>query len=91
MFALLETREESQPVTRFCEQHNIKEACYYYWLKKYREANGQEDAGFAAVMVEDTAGMVVATARLPGGALISLYRSEALSYIQPLLDHAIAV
>lgn len=45
----------------------------------------EQPAGFAAVEVTGPASNPVATVQLPGGALITLYRAEVFSYIQPLL------
>lgn len=86
MFALLALRESDQSVSSFCQEQGIKEASFYYWQKKYREMNPEEEAaGFAALEVRGTAGNPVATVQLPGGALITLYHAEAFCYIQPLL------
>ena len=86
MFALLASRDSDQSVSRFCQEQGIKEASFYYWQKKYREMNPEEQtAGFAAVEVTGAASNPVATVQLPGGALITLYHAEVFSYIQPLL------
>jgi len=86
MFALLESRDSNQSVAGFCKEQGIKEASYYYWQKKYREMNPEEQTtGFTAVEVTGVTGYPVATVQLPGGALITLYQAEAFSYIQPLL------
>jgi hypothetical protein len=86
MFALIASRDSDQSVSSFCREQRIKEASFYYWQKKYREMNPDEQiAGFAAVEVTGPAGNLVATVQLPGGALITLCHAEAFSYIQPLL------
>jgi hypothetical protein len=86
MFALLESRDSDQSVSGFCKEQGIKEASFYYWQKKYRELNPEEQiAGFAGIEVTGPTGNPVATIQLPGGALITLYHPEAFSYIQPLL------
>jgi transposase-like protein len=86
MFALLASRDSDQSVSSFCQEQGIKEASFYYWQKKYREVNPEEQpARFAALEVTGAAGNLVATVHLPGGALITLYHAEAFSYIQPLL------
>ena len=86
MFALLESRDSDQSVSRFCQEQGIKEASFYYWQKKYREMNPDEQsAGFAAVELVGPVGSPVAIIQLPGGALITLFQPEAFSYIQPLL------
>jgi len=33
-----ECRSSGQTIAAWCADHNIKENCYYYWLKKVREA-----------------------------------------------------
>ena len=86
MFALVASRDSDQSVSSFCQEQGIKEASFYYWQKKYREMNPDEQsAGFAAVELVEPAGNPVATVQLPGGALITLFHPEAFSYIQPLL------
>lgn len=86
MFALVASRDSDQSVSDFCREQGIKEASFYYWQKKYREMNPDEEpAGFAAVELTGPAINAVATVQLPGGALITLFHPEAFSYIQPLL------
>jgi len=86
MFALLASRDSDQSVSGFCKEQGIKEASYYYWQKKCREINPEEQPpGFAAVEVTGSVGSPVATVQLPGGALITLFHPEAFSYIQVLL------
>jgi hypothetical protein len=86
MFALLESRGSDQSVSDFCIEQGIKEASFYYWQKKYRENNPEEQTpGFATVEVAGPAGNPIATVQLTGGALITLFHPEAFSYIQPLL------
>jgi transposase-like protein len=86
MFALIEQKDSSQSVSDFCQAHNIGSASFYYWQKKYRELNSEEQSGFAPVELASVPmGSPVATVQLPGGALITLFLPEALSYIQPFL------
>jgi len=86
MFALLASRDADQSVSSFCQEQGIKEASFYYWQKKYRELNlDEQPAGFAAVELAVPVDSPVATIQLPGGALITLFQPEAFSYIQPLL------
>jgi Transposase len=86
MFALLESKDSDQSVSDFCKEQGIKDASFYYWQKKFRGMNSEEQAvGFSAVDVTGAAGNPVATVQLPGGALITLFHAEAFSYIQPLL------
>ena len=86
MFALVTSRDSDQSVSDFCRERGIKEASFYYWQKKYRDMNPDEEAaGFAAVQIAGPLGNPVATVQLPGGALITLFHAEAFSYIQPLL------
>ncbi|MBS1605414.1 MAG: hypothetical protein JST42_22310 [Bacteroidetes bacterium] len=86
MFALLASRGSDQSVSSFCQERGIKEASFYYWQKKYREMNPDEQsAGFAAVELTGPVGNPVATIQLPGGALVTLFQPDVFSYIQPLL------
>lgn len=86
MFALLESKDAGQNVSVFCKDHHISEASFYYWQKKYREVHREETtSGFAAVEWTGTSSSPVATVQLSGGAVITLYNVEGLSYLQPLL------
>jgi len=86
MFALLESKDPSQDVSSFCSTHNLKPASFYYWQKKYRDHHSPEEiAGFTAIELPGSLSNPVATIQLPGGALITLFHAEALSYIQTLL------
>lgn len=86
MFALIGQKDSSQSVSDFCQAHNIRSASFYYWQKKYREQNSEEQGGFSPIVLGSVpVGNPVATVQLPGGALITLYLPEALSYIQPFL------
>jgi hypothetical protein len=86
MFALVASRDSEQSVSSFCQDQGIREASFYYWQKKYREINTDEEpAGFPAVEIAGPLGNPVATVQLPGGALITLFHPEAFSYIQSLL------
>jgi hypothetical protein len=86
MFALIEQKSPSQDVASFCKEHSIGAATYYYWLKKYREQQVEEQGlPFACIEVSGATGPVVATVQLRGGSLITLYHPEAFAYIQPLL------
>ncbi|HTI91464.1 MAG TPA: transposase [Puia sp.] len=83
---LVGSKPPDQSVSDFCKEHQITQATFYYWQKKHRQQEPEQDAvGFAAVEVEMTKGSLVATVQLPGGALITLYHPEALCYIQALL------
>ena len=86
MFALMEQKDSSQSVSDFCQAHNIRAASFYYWQKKYRELTSEEQEGFAPVELGAVPlGNPVATVQLPGGALITLYHPETLSYIPSFL------
>ena len=86
MFALLKSKDSDESVSSFCKEQGISEAGFYYWQKKYREMSPEEETeGFAAVELTGPAGNPIATVQLPGGALITLFHPEAVSYIQPLL------
>ena len=86
MLALVGSKSADQSVSDFCAEHQITPATFYYWQKKHRQQEPMQDGeGFATVEVEVAKDSPVATVQLPGGALITLYHPEALSYIQALL------
>ena len=86
MLTLVGSKSPDQSVSNFCAEHQITPATFYYWQKRHRQQDPEQGAGgFAAVEVEMAMGSPVATVQLPGGALITFYHPEALSYIQALL------
>ncbi len=71
MFSLVASRDLEQSVSSFCQDQGIKEASFYYWQKKYREMNlDEEPAGFAAVELTVPAINAIATVQLAGGAVM---------------------
>ncbi|MDR3712341.1 MAG: hypothetical protein P4L51_05960 [Puia sp.] len=86
MLTLVGSKSPEKSVSDFCAEHQITQATFYYWQKKQRQQDPEQDvAGFDAIEVEMAKGSPVATVELPGGALITFYHPEALSYIQALL------
>jgi len=86
MLTLVGSKSLDQSVSDFCTEHQINPATFYYWQKKHRQQEPEQGAvGFAAVEVDVAKGNPVATVQLSGGAMITLYHPEALSYIQALL------
>jgi hypothetical protein len=86
MFALVESKDPAQNVSSFCKEHQLSEASFYYWHKKYRGDQPEgSTAGFAAVEWNGSAGSPVATVQFSSGTLLTLYHAEAIAYLQPLL------
>ncbi len=86
MLALVASKTPDQSVVDFCARHQINAACFYYWQKKYRQTEPvPEEEGFSAVELDQVSGAPVATVRLVGGALITLYDAAAFSYLPSLL------
>ena len=86
MFALLESKDPAQNVSSFCEAHQLSEASFYYWQKKFREGQPEGSVeGFAAVEWTGSAAGAVATIQFSTGTLMTLYQVEAITYLQPLL------
>ncbi|MEI6947332.1 hypothetical protein V9K67_09080 [Paraflavisolibacter sp. H34] len=85
MYALLDQKQPNQSVREFCKANGIKEASYYYWLKKRKEPTPQPEQSFIAIEVSGSANTLLASVQLPGGALISIYHPEAFTYVSALL------
>ena len=86
MLALVASKSPEQSVLEFCTLHQINVACFYYWQKKYRQQEpALEEAGFTPVELDASSVTPVATVRLTGGALITLYDAAAFSYLSSLL------
>ncbi len=50
MFAMVEELYQSKLSRKeFCEQKGISINCFYYWQKKYRHGDGDDQPGFIAV------------------------------------------
>ena len=86
MLALVASKSPDQYVLEFCTEHQINAACFYYWQKKYRQREpALEEAGFSPVELDGPSGAPVATIRLIGGAMITLYDAAAFSFLSSLL------
>jgi hypothetical protein len=85
MYALLDQKQPHQSVREFCKANGIKEATYYYWLKKRNQQPPQPEQSFIPIEVSGSANSLLACVQLPGGAQISIYHPEAFSYISALL------
>jgi hypothetical protein len=86
MLALVASKSPDQSVLEFCTDHQIRPACFYYWQKKHRQQEpALEEAAFSPVELDALSGVPVATVRLTGGALVTLYDAAAFSYLGPLL------
>jgi len=86
MLALVASKSPDQSVLEFCSENQINAACFYYWQKKYRQqALAVEEAGFSPVELGGLSGAPVATVRLTGGAMITLYDAAAFTYLSSLL------
>ena len=85
MLSLQEKKHPEQTTKEFCAANGISEATYYYWLKKSRQASNDQGSSFVPVKFTPTNQLPIATIQLPGGALISVYDLEVLSFLQPYL------
>ena len=86
MLALVASKSPDQSVLEFCSENQINAACFYYWQKKYRQQElAVEEAGFSPVELGGLSGAPVATVRLTGGAMITLYDAAAFTYLSSLL------
>ena len=85
MFALIGPKQTSQSTKDFCVAKGIGEASYYYWLKKYRQGVEQPAPAFVPVQIVSGSAAVVASIQMPGGAIISVYDVQVLSFMQAYL------
>jgi transposase-like protein len=86
MFALINEKQPDERVDDFCKRHDIKVATYYYWVKKYRQQQMDTEAKtFIPIQVSTPQGAALASVQLPGGAILTVYHSEAFSFIRTLL------
>lgn len=85
MFDLIRQKPQEQSTKDFCSANGIGEASYYYWLKKYRDHTSHTKQSFVPVQVVPTSSLAVASIQMPGGAIISVYDVQVLSFMQPYL------
>lgn len=86
MSSLIEQKQPGQSVQGFCEANNIGTASYYYWQKKFRQQGNAAEPAFIPIQVRTPkGGFALATIELQSGVMITVYRAEAFSFIQPLL------
>jgi hypothetical protein len=85
MFDLIRQKLPEQSTKDFCAANGIGEASYYYWQRKCKQPAGQPPQSFVPVHVNSPSGVVVASIQLPGGAVISVYDVQVLSFMQPYL------
>ncbi len=86
MFDLIGQKPQEQSTKDFCAENNIGEASYYYWLKKFRQTSGQTTRQtFVPVQIAPSSGFAIASIQMPGGAIISVYDVQVLSFMQPYL------
>ncbi len=82
MIAFVNKKHPDQITSTFCAANNINEVSYYYWLKKSKQATLDGSAGFVPVQLSPTDRTLIATIRLPGGSIISVYDIQAISFMQ---------
>ncbi len=85
MYALIEAKQPEQNVKQYCKANNIREASYYYWLKKYKQLKESSSQFFIPLQVSSTGNAALASIQLPGGAVINVYHPEVFPYIHSLL------
>ncbi len=85
MFSLLEKKHPEQTTKAFCAANGIREATYYYWLKKLKQSTKVAGSHFLPVHLAPTDRLAIATIQMPSGSIISVYDVEVLSFLQPSL------
>ena len=84
MFDLIRQKPQEQSTKDFCAANGIGEASYYYWLKKYKQNDNPPRQSFVPVQIgSSSSALVVASIQMPGGAIISVYDVQVLSFMQP--------
>ncbi len=92
MFSLIIKYERSNISARaFYRQHNLPEHIFYYWRRKYIEAQGPAEKGFLPVEIgppvlppaNDTRGDI--QIHYPNGVQITLDKSVSISRIKALI------
>jgi hypothetical protein len=83
MFDLVRQKPQQQSTKDFCAANGTSEATYYYWLKKYRQNTAPLKQSFLPVQISSPSAVVVASIQMPGGAIISVYDVQVLSFMQP--------
>lgn len=88
MFGVIEEWNKSNlPIKEFCIQHQLANATFHYWLKKYRNKDLQNPTGFIPVRVKEiTTGPVFAELSLPDGRKFTFYQSLDCSFVKTLLS-----
>lgn len=87
MYGVIEEwHKSSLPIKEFCIQHQIANATFHYWLKKYRNKDQPNSAEFIPVRVKEiTTGPVFAELSLPDGRKFTFYQSLDCSFVKTLL------
>ncbi len=92
MFSLIMKYEEINISARdFCQQYNLPEHIFYYWLRKYKKAQGPVEQGFIPVEIGSPVVPPVRDAdgdiqiHFPNGVLITLDKSVSISRIKALI------
>ena len=85
MFDLIRQKPQEQSTKDFCAANGTSEATYYYWQKKYKQSGAQQTQSFVPVQIAPSSALVVASIQMPGGAVISVYDVQVLSFMQPYL------
>jgi len=92
MFSLIKKWQESGISQRdFCSQHDLSMHAFYYWLRKYKQANQSSENRFLPVEINspvftpgnDISGNI--QIRYPNGVLITLDKSVSISRIKALI------
>ena len=85
MFDLIRQKPNEQSTKDFCADNGIGEASFYYWLKKYKQSSAHTKQSFVPVQISPSSSFAIASIQMPGGAIISVYDVQVLSFMQPYL------
>ena len=88
MFNLInQWKASGLPIKEFCVQHQLANATFHYWLKKYRNNQSPETPAFIPVRVKDAMpGPWFAEVSFPDGKRITFHQIIDASYLKSLLS-----
>ncbi|HUT83038.1 MAG TPA: hypothetical protein VMX95_00185 [Thermodesulfobacteriota bacterium] len=88
MFSLIKKWQISGTSQKdFCSQHDLSMHAFYYWLRKYKQANPSSENGFLPVEIGPSGNDIRGEIQIhyPNGVLVTLDKAVSLSRIKALI------
>jgi len=88
MFSLIKKWHESGITQKeFCSQHDLSMHAFYYWLRKYKQANQSSENQFMPVEIRSPGNGAWGEIQIhyPNGVLVTLDKAVSLSRIKALI------